>query len=93
MRIAAGRRAFIIVIGIGALLGASAAQALSYRFIPFPSVLSWVYWNLHLALEGAIGGALIAHLGWVLNDVRVRLRPSAAIAVATNVVVWVVHDG
>ena len=89
MRIAAGPRAFIIVIGIGALLGASAAQALYYRFIPFPSVLSWEYWNLHLALEGAIAGALIVHLGWVLSDVRMRLRRSAAFAVATNVVVWV----
>lgn len=89
MAIGVGHGAFIVVITIGAVLGAGTAQVLLYRFIPFPSVLSWEYWNLHLALEGAIAGALIAHLGWVLSDVRMRLRRSAAIAVATNVVVWV----
>jgi hypothetical protein len=89
MAIARGRGAFIIVIGIGAVLGASATQVLYSRFIPFSSVLSWNYWDVQLALEGAIAGALIAHLVWVLTDVRARLRRSAVIAVAANVVVWI----
>lgn len=87
MPIAGGRRALILVTG--AVLGATAAQALYYRFIPFPEVLSWRYWDLRLAVEGAIAGALLGHAAWVLSDVRARLRRSAAIAVAANVVVWV----
>ena len=89
MAIARGRGAFIIVIGMGAVLGASATHLRYYRFIPFPSVLSWEYWDVQLTLEGAIAGALIAHLVWVLTDVRARLRRSAAIAVAANVLVWI----
>jgi len=89
MRIAGGRGAFIVVIGIGAVVGASASQVLYYRFIPFPSMLGWEHWELHLALEGAIAGALVAHLAWVLSDIRVRLRRSAAFAVAVNIMVWI----
>lgn len=79
----------IIGTAVGAIAGASAAQMLFYGEIPFPSVLSWEYWDLHLLLEGAIAGALIAHLAWVLTDVRGRLRRSAEIAVAANVLVWI----
>jgi hypothetical protein len=86
MRIAGGRGGFIAVIGIGAAIGALAAHVLYYR--PFPGGLSWESWELHLVLEGAIAGALLAHLAWVLSDVRGRLRRSAAIAVAANVAAW-----
>jgi hypothetical protein len=45
--------------------------------------------SCQLAIEGAIAGALIAHLVWVLTNIRGRLRRSAAVAVAANVVVWI----
>ena len=43
MAIAGGRSALIIVIGIGAFVGASASQVLYHRGIPFPSVVSWEF--------------------------------------------------
>ena len=89
MRITSGTGGSILVILIGAVLGASAAQALYYRRIPFPSVLSWEYLDVDLALAGAIAGALVAHLARELSKVRERLRRSAALAVAVNVAVWV----
>jgi hypothetical protein len=61
---------------------------LYYRFIPFPRVFSWEYWDVQLMLEGATAGVLIGHLVWVLTDNRTRLGRSAVIAVAANAVVW-----
>lgn len=43
MAIAGGRSALIIVIGIGAFVGASASQVLYHRGISFPSVVSWEF--------------------------------------------------
>lgn len=39
-------------------------------------------------LEGAIAGALVVNLAWILRDPRARLRRSAAIAAAANIAVW-----
>jgi hypothetical protein len=77
------------VVGIGAVLGACLTQVRYCCSIPFSTVLSWEFWDVQVTLEGAIAGALIAHLLWVLADVRARLRRSAAIAGAANVLVWI----
>ena len=89
MTITGGRGALLILIGIGAVVGACTSQMLYQHGIPFPSVLSWEYWDVHLALEGASAGALTVHVVWVLTNVRVRLRRSAAIAIVANAVVWI----
>lgn len=89
MVIGGGRGAFIIVIAIGAVVGASASQVLCSRALSFPSVLSWGPWDVHLALDGASAGALIANLAWRLADLRARIRRSTASAVAANTIVWI----
>lgn len=86
---ARARSALIIVIGIGAVVGSSASQVLYYRGIPSPSVLSWEHWDVHLALDGATAGGLIANLAWTAADLRARMRRSAAFAVAANTIVWI----
>ena len=82
------RGAFIGLIGIGAVVGAVSAQAIYYRATRYPAVLTWEFWDRHLMLEGAIAGALVANLVWVLRDPRARVRRSVAIAVAANIAVW-----
>jgi hypothetical protein len=79
---------FIVVIVIGALLGACVNQAVFFRFMPFPESLHWENWMWSFALEGAIAGALVANLLWMTAHPR-RLRRSAAIAVAVNTLVWI----
>jgi hypothetical protein len=90
MHTSGGHAAFIGVIAIGAFMGAPASLAIYYRDIGAPRALLWESWDFYMMLEGALAGALLANLAWVLRHPRVRLRRSAMIAVAANIVVWTV---
>jgi hypothetical protein len=88
----ASRGVFISVIAIGALVGACAEQLLFLRLIPESTEVSWQWW-LRSALadiefEGAIAGALVANLGWIFTNPRLRVRRSAMFGIAANAAAW-----
>ena len=88
----ASRSVLISVIAIGALVGACAEQFLFIRLIPESTAVSWAWW-LRSALadmqfEGAIAGALVANLGWMFTNPRLRVRRSAMFGIAANAAAW-----
>jgi hypothetical protein len=72
----AGSRAWVVALGMGGAAGI-VAEALILRD-----------WDVRLPWESAIAGALLAHVAWVVVEIKTRLRRSSVIAVAANALVW-----
>jgi len=86
------RSIFICLIAAGALVGAWAEQLLFYRLTPSSAALSWTFWLksalADVGFKGAIAGALLAYLGWMLRNPRMHMRRSAMVGVAANAAAW-----
>jgi hypothetical protein len=87
-----GHGVFISVIALGALVGACAEQFLFLRLIPESRAVSWAWWLRSalgdLQFEGAIAGALVANLGWMFTNPRLRVRRPAMFGIAANAAAW-----
>lgn len=89
----ADSRIFISVVAVGALAGACAEQLLFIRLIPSAADLPWALWLKYaladIRFEGAIAGALLVNLGWMIRNPRMRMRRSVVAAIAANAAAWI----
>jgi hypothetical protein len=76
-----------LLVFSSALLGGGAAQVRLFGFSALDDSILWQP-SSGVFVEGAIGGALIGHLFWVLTRPRRRLSRAAAVCALLNVLVW-----